>query len=102
MKEFSLPNVSVASSGDEYFQVHFSDKQTAMTLISSSNGNSNLLAVAASILKAMNNCYAGTTKSEMPSFAEICFALRLFVSHPKRCRYDFRPAHADMTNSRPR
>jgi hypothetical protein len=27
MKEFSLPNVSVASSGDEYFQVHFSDKQ---------------------------------------------------------------------------
>jgi hypothetical protein len=27
MKEFSLPKVSVASSGDEYFQVHFSDKQ---------------------------------------------------------------------------
>jgi hypothetical protein len=27
MKEFLLPNVSVASSGDEYFQVHFSDKQ---------------------------------------------------------------------------
>jgi hypothetical protein len=27
MKEFSLPNVSVASSGGEYFQVHFSDKQ---------------------------------------------------------------------------
>src|SRR6267143_2602394 len=27
MKEFSLPNVSVSSSGDEYFQVHFSDKQ---------------------------------------------------------------------------
>src|SRR5262245_48223504 len=27
MKECSLPNVSVASSGDEYFQVHFSDKQ---------------------------------------------------------------------------
>jgi len=27
MKEFSLPNVSVAGSGGEYFQVHFSDKQ---------------------------------------------------------------------------
>ena len=27
MKEFSLPNVSVASSGDGYFQVDFSDKQ---------------------------------------------------------------------------
>ena len=27
MKEFLLPNVSVASSGDEYFQVHFSDKR---------------------------------------------------------------------------
>jgi len=27
MKEFSLPNVSVGSSGSEYFQVHFSDKQ---------------------------------------------------------------------------
>ena len=27
MKELSLPNVSVASSGGEYFQIHFSDKQ---------------------------------------------------------------------------
>lgn len=27
MKEFSLPNVSVASSGGEYFQVSFADKE---------------------------------------------------------------------------
>ena len=27
MKEFSLANVSVSSSGGEYFQVHFSDEQ---------------------------------------------------------------------------
>jgi hypothetical protein len=27
MKEFSLPNVSVASSGGEYFQISFADKQ---------------------------------------------------------------------------
>src|SRR6476661_379228 len=53
-------------------------------------------AIGRTISKALNECYAGTSRSETRSFAEMCFAWRLFVSHPKRSRYDFRPAQGDI------
>ena len=60
-----------------------------MTLISSSNGNSNLLTVDAFMLKVMNECYVGTSRSEAPSFGEMCFASRLIVQPPETVQIRF-------------
>jgi len=73
MTEFSFPNVSVASSGGEYFQVSFADKEDSDDAYFLIQRNSNPLTEDTFTLKAINTRCVGISKSERPSFTETRF-----------------------------
>jgi hypothetical protein len=101
MTEFSFPNVTVASSGGEYFQVSFADKEDsddAYLLIQRQFESPDRGHVYIESHQRMLCGHFKITKAELRRDA---LRLELICQPAKQSRYGLRPMESVMINSRP-